>query len=524
MLKQHPQEELTEHDQEIFDLLVPPDHYLRQVKEAIDFEAFRPLLEPYYSAHRGRPAVDPVFMLKLEFLAWHYGLSDREVMNEAQVNIAFRYFLDLPLGGKLPVPSLLSQFRQRLGEEGFQAVFDRLIEQSREQGLVKDRLRLKDATHVIANVAIPNTIALVGQMRTQLLKALRAYAPERVAEEEAEAARIRQATADLKGEERLAQRVAHLERLVAWAEELVKTLGPAPAGDRQRAALTEALQQAHKVLGDRRDPQGPDQMRSVVDPDARRGKHGEYYDGYKLDMLVDADSELITALDVLPANGDEAANSAALLAHEEQVHGNDVAALSVDGIISQRGALLEELESPAGPGVQVYAPPPPPPPPSPEGMFTANDFTLDETGETLTCPAGKQTQRRYANARQTRWRFEFRRRQCRDCPLQARCLPTLPAKRGRRVYKNRYQEAFDRLRARAQTARYQEVRREHPKVERKLAEIVRRHGGRRARYRRRWRVKIQYLLIGWVVNIKRFVKLCSPAGAPAVPQPAQAAG
>ena len=44
---------------------------------------------------------------------------------------------------------------------------------------------------------------------------------------------------------------------------------------------------------------------------------------------MDADSELITQINVLPANGDEAADAVELLRREEQAHGNDVQALSM---------------------------------------------------------------------------------------------------------------------------------------------------------------------------------------------------
>lgn len=77
----------------------------------------------------------------------------------------------------------------------------------------------------------------------------------------------------------------------------------------------------------------------MVDPDARCGKHGEYYDGYLLDVMMDADSELITAIDVLPANGEEAANAIALVKHEQQTHGNNIERLSIDGI-GFNGAVL----------------------------------------------------------------------------------------------------------------------------------------------------------------------------------------
>ena len=62
---------------------------------------------------------------------------------------------------------------------------------------------------------------------------------------------------------------------------------------------------------------------------------------------------------------------------------------------------------------------------------------------------------------------------------------------------------------RAQTAEYHAGRREHPRIERKLADLIRWHNGRRVRYRGRLRVKIQYLLTAVVVNCKRIVKLLS---------------
>ena len=111
MLKSDYYIEPTELDLLIFEQLVPPDHYLRQVKAVLDFEFVRPEVQDCYSQEMGRTAIDPVVMFKLEFLQHHYTLSDREVIAEAQVNVAFRYFLDLSVTSPLPVPSLLSQFR-----------------------------------------------------------------------------------------------------------------------------------------------------------------------------------------------------------------------------------------------------------------------------------------------------------------------------------------------------------------------------------------------------------------------------
>lgn len=496
----------TELDEVVFDKLVPTDHYLRKVKALIDFECFRAEVRDCYSPHMGRSAEDPVRMIKLEFLEIHYNLSDREVVAEAQVNVAFRYFLDLSLDSPLPVPSLLSQFRTRLGAERHQALLQAVVGQAREYGLVQDRLRLKDATHVIANIAVPSAIQLVAQVRDRLLKALLPYTPERVTAERVQARVIHEVSADLKDEERLLQRVAHLRQIVAWADEVVAGLGPAPAaGDPVRQRLEEALAVAHHVLADQDDPTKGDRVRSASDPDARRGKHGVYYDGYILDISMDAESELLTAVEVLPANGDEAADAAALLSTEKAAHGNRVQAVSLDGI-GFRGDVLHELGDPQGLNVTVYVPvwdwst-------QARGFFQPTDFLLDRARMVLRCPGGQETRRRNRHEGDNGWSFHFCRRQCAACPLLGQCMPRLPQRDGRQVLKNDYEAEYLAARERTQSPEYTAVRSQHPKVERKLAEIVRYHGGRRTRYRGRRRTRVQYLLTALVVNIKRMVGL-----------------
>jgi len=516
MLKESYYTEPTEMDTLVFEKLVPPDHYLRRVKQLIDFERFRDLLKDCYSPAMGRTAEDPVRVMKLMFLQFHYNLSDREVMAAAQVNVAFRYFLDLSLASRLPVPSLLSQFRTRVGVARQQALFDQVVTQAREYGLIRDRLRLKDATHVIANIAVPSTLRLVAQTRQRLLEAARPYAPEQVASDAAEAEVVRQATADLPDTDRLVARVTHLRAIVAWADAVQQDLGPLPAApDQERTRFEAALTLAHRVLADRDEPDKGDQVRSVVDPDARCGKHGAYFDGYLLDISLDADSELLTALNLLPGNGDEARDAPTLLAAEQRAQGNAVEALSIDGI-GWNGEVLRTLSAAEGMGVEVYVPPPAS---AETPVFGPEAFVLEAQRGVVSCPGGQQTATKERSANDTGWKFVFARRQCAACPLQARCLAKLPQHKGRSVIKNDYQAEYDAARARAMTERYAEVRQQHPRVERKLADLVRYHGGRRCRYRGQWRVQVQYLLTGLVVNVKRMVKLLRPQGAQPAWQP-----
>ena len=86
---------------------------------------------------------------------------------------------------------------------------------------------------------------------------------------------------------------------------------------------------------------------------------------------------------------------------------------------------------------------------------------------------------------------------------------------GRKVRKNDYEPEYRRAREKAQTAAYQEIRAEHPLVERKLGELLNRHGGRRARYWGTAKILIQELMAGLATNVSQIVRwFCAPTAAP----------
>jgi IS5 family transposase len=497
---------ITDSERILYERIVPEDHFLRRLPQIVDFEGFRPLLTSAYCPNLGRPPLDPVIVLKLEVLARQYRLSDREVMAAARFNIAHRLFLGLSLESPLPHHTSMTYFRDRVGAKRLQQVFDELVGQARRLGLVKDRLRLKDATHIIANIAVPSTIRLVAETRDRLLEALRPFAPKQAAEEAQRAEAIRLGTEDAKDEERLLQRVTHVRSVLAWADDVPRQEVFRQQTDQARDELQSALALAHKILADRDDPKAGDKVISVHDPDARCGKHGDWYDGYLLDVAMDADSEIITAVNVLPANGDEGADAVQLIAQEEQAQGNDVEAMSIDGA-GYRGPVLRELTDPSGLHLEVFTPPSEPPPPKgfPPERFA---LTVIDDKPTLTCPAGQTTTERERNAHDTGYKYRFRAAQCAGCPLRGECLAKPDAK-GRSVIKNDYEAEYTAAKAKAQTPEYVKVRRQHPAIERKLAELVRRHDMRHARYRGRLRVLYQGLMTSLVVNMKRIVRLLS---------------
>lgn len=126
-------------------------HFLQDLAKAVDFGFVREACRDFY-VDWGRDPWDPVLMFKMVFLQFFYDLADREVEEHCVWNLAFKCFLGLSAEEMPPDHTSLCRFRQRLGVEGFQGLFNRVIDEARRQGLVSDRLHIIDATDMAAKV------------------------------------------------------------------------------------------------------------------------------------------------------------------------------------------------------------------------------------------------------------------------------------------------------------------------------------------------------------------------------------
>ena len=488
---------LSDDDISLFDSLVTFDHWVRRAQELVDFAALRKVAEPYYSATEGAPSVEPVLLIKLTLLQYHDNLSDRELWRRVKTDLAYRLFLELGRNDHLPDVTTLNKFRSRLGSEGFESLFQAMLKQCRSHGLIRDRLRIKDATHLIADIAVAAGLNLVSQARDRLLRSAEPFALEQVAGERVQIETIRTSTVTLADDSRLAARVEHLRNIVAWADDL--PVPPGEATNAQWQSLVQAREVARKVLSGHDQPTSSGKIRSAADPDARRGKHGDFYDGYMLDVMIDADSEFFTAINVLPADGNESADTLELVDQEMSAQGNQIQQLSIDGA-GFDGPMFRALQQERG--IEGFVPPPR----KSSTKFDPDDFTVSDDGEHLICPAGKESKyRQYGQAKEaTVYRFDLA--DCQACELFKQCGGK-SQKFGRSVNISDYRKEHQLIRQRSLTPEYEAVKKEHPAVERKLSHLINRHRGRRARYRGLDKVKASAFMIGTAANLKRLMKL-----------------
>jgi len=110
--------------------LVPENHLLRKIDKVIDFSFINEICKPYYCLDNGRPAIEPEVLFRMLFIGYLYGIrSERRLIEEVKVNVAYRWFLGYTLEDKIPDVSVIWQNRIRRfnGTDIPQQIFDNIV-------------------------------------------------------------------------------------------------------------------------------------------------------------------------------------------------------------------------------------------------------------------------------------------------------------------------------------------------------------------------------------------------------------
>ena len=134
--------------------LVPQDHLVRKIEQALDFSFIYPLVENVYSTDRGRPSIDPVILIKMTFIQYLFGIrSMRRTIEEIETNLAYRWFLGFGFHDKVPHFSTFGKNYERRFKDTdlFEQIFYRILNEAVNQNLVKGEHVFIDSTHVKAS-------------------------------------------------------------------------------------------------------------------------------------------------------------------------------------------------------------------------------------------------------------------------------------------------------------------------------------------------------------------------------------
>jgi transposase len=133
--------------------LVPKDHLLRKIEKAVDFHEIYPMVEPYYCEDNGRPAVDPIILVKMVIIQHLFGIrSLRQTLKEITVNLAYRWFLGLGIDTPIPHFATVSYaFATRFPSELSEQIFAWVLDVAVAKNFVKAETVFIDGTHIKAS-------------------------------------------------------------------------------------------------------------------------------------------------------------------------------------------------------------------------------------------------------------------------------------------------------------------------------------------------------------------------------------
>src|SRR6266849_6806249 len=134
---------------------IPETHLLRLIDRSVDFSFVRDRLTRFYSP-TGRPSIDPEVLLRLLLVGYLYGItSERRLLDEVRMHLAYRWFTRLGFEQEIPDHSTFSKNRHgRFRHSGvFREVFEEIVRRCAEAGLVDGQNLAVDGTMIGANAS-----------------------------------------------------------------------------------------------------------------------------------------------------------------------------------------------------------------------------------------------------------------------------------------------------------------------------------------------------------------------------------
>ncbi|MGH9155207.1 MAG: IS1182 family transposase [Acidimicrobiales bacterium] len=454
-----------------------------------------------YAPRMGRPSIPPSVMVRAMLCATHDRTSDAETSRRTRVDADWKAAMGVDDEFCGIAPRTFSLMRSRLVVHDADAtLFEATLAKAVEAKVLRGPLTaIIDSSPVHGAGALCDTYELIRGFLRQTTKA----AGDRLGAEVATAAEaFCGPTPDIDWQDPVARK-AHLGELVAAGRALLAEV----AGMEDPAVAEPAALLAQVIGADVEDdadgqPQirqgvAPDRTISHSDPEMRHGRKSasRRFDGHKLDVITDEDSELVLGVEVRAGNAGDGEGAAPLLAQVMTLPGIVITTVLADMAYSD-GDVRQAVEN-TGAALVVKVPPV-----TNGGRFPKTDFDIDLEAQSVTCPAGETT----TDARPVKdhkgrpaTRFVFAATTCGACPLQSRCTT---AAGGRQITVGVHEARIAAARAAQATPETKALLRRRSKVERKI-DHLQDLGMRKARYRGRRRTRLQALLAATVANFKR---------------------
>jgi transposase len=385
---------------------IPENHILKLIHDTVDFSFINELFEKSYCKYYGRPAKEPELMVKILILQYFYNLSDTRVIEDASLNLAYMYFLDINPDEELPHPSLLAKFRvHRLQDITLDEIIIEIVNQCVKKGIIKSSGVSIDATHTEANTFKATPERVMKRLTKKIFKKLE--------EENGEVLdSINQDIPEYKEIE------DHKEAKVIMKEFLEETIAKVEESVEieKHPKTKEIIKNAKEIL---KDPKFIEQkgVRSIVDQDARVGhkSKNDHFFGYKTEYMITTEDRIITAVKVNDGAYVDGTQFNELI-ELTQKSGVTIEEVYGDKAYFKKSILDKIKELEAKPYIPVSAM---------AYRIDEERFSYNKDSDEWFCDQGNKTEvRKYTKDKRGKeyYKYYFEKEKCRNCPLRDKCI------------------------------------------------------------------------------------------------------
>jgi transposase len=217
--------------------------------------------------------------------------------------------------------------------------------------------------------------------------------------------------------------------------------------------------------------------------------------GYGLNYMIDVENAVIVDVEATPARTyDEVKCTEAMIARTERKFGLKPDRLMADTAYGTGKFLRFVVDAGIAPYIPVWDKTA-----RNDGTFSRADFAFDKEKNIYTCPAGKTLTTTGHVSSDHAYRYLASIRDCKACPLKAKCCPNMPH---RRIMHDVNEDARDVARSLMGTPEYERSRDKRKKVEMKFAHLKCHHGLERLRLRGPSGARDEFQLAAIVQNLK----------------------
>ena len=487
-----------------------------------------------YCPDNGRPSVPPSQLSVALLLQRYEDCSDLEAWARASYDLRWKVALGTETMERPFAKSTLQLFRaQLLVHPQMRLAFERSLELAKKTGYVRNSKPVRlamDTSQILGRGAVKDTYNLISEGIRQVLRALARVKKQKPQDYARSQGLGRHFGSSIKGESEvdwededsrsrfLTELVAEAHRALRLACEVRSELrAGSPAQQRIEASCQLLATILLQDLEVKRSPDGSsekvaikkeasgERICSVGDPEMRHGRKSasQRFDGHKLDIATEVESQLITAVDVLAGSAPDDEGALELVQESGRALEAEVGEVLTDCAYGAGENRQQFKEA----GIELRAKVPV------QGSngehFKKSDFQIDLEANACTCPAGQTT----SEVRPLGWRegkggskvqqeaYVFAKEVCAACSLKQSCFKQNEKRNwGRAVYRHPQEALLQEAREWQQSPDFDRFRKERQVVEHRIARMMQ-LGMRQARYCGRHKTLFQALTTAAVANL-----------------------